>query len=283
LDGQQWEKQGAFDMNDTWKTVAITAFAGLMCDSGADGGLATKSGPIVFVITGESNSGGIGLNSQATAAERAPRACVQIMNLTSGSFGFEDLKLGVNNLRDHFRLDGYYDTCHGFENQLANSVDAGVFTNTPQVYLIKTGQGSARMAQWAVGDRSGYWAKFLERINAAKRQLPANPQWVVWFSLGINDGIAHTPIDKWQEDTLAYLKRIKDELPGAVIVMTQFQSMRNYPQIDAALAKIAEEEARVFVVDSTGADLANPNHWNYAGLKTVAGRMAMTTKKALGL
>jgi len=238
--------------------------------------------PLVFVITGESNSGGIGLNSQATPAEQKPRASVQIMNLTDGLFNFEPLQLGVNNLRDHAGLAGYYDTCHGFENELANAVEADALHGYKQVYLIKTGQGGSTITQWAGATPGGYWSKFMTRIQAVKRQLPANPRWVVWFSLGINDAIAGTPVTSWKRDTRAHLKRIKAQLPDAVIVMTQFQSM-GYPQINAAIAAIAAEEDNVFVVDSMGAKLSDGNHWSYVGLKTITGRMVEVTRDALGL
>lgn len=237
--------------------------------------------PLVFIFTGESNSGGLGSNAAAEPAERAPRPCVRIMNLTDGRFGFEDLKLGVNNLRDHFRLDGDYATSHGFENQLANAVEAGAFPGHERVHLVKTGQGGSIIAEWDPKHASGYWRKFIERIAAAKRQLPANTQWVVWFSLGINDAIAHTPIVRWKQDTLAHLRRIKEELPGAVIVMTQFQSMKKYGAFDAAIAEIAANEPGVLTVDSSGAVLGDENHWNYAGLKTVTQRLVETTAKVL--
>lgn len=241
---------------------------------------------LVFVLTGESNSGGIGLNSAATPAELAARPYVQIMNLTSGPFGFEPLHLGVNNLRDHAGLESYYDTCHGFENALANAVDAGVFANHSQVNLIKTGQGGSTIAQWAVGASSGYWTKFLQRINAGKVQVPSDRQWVVWFSLGINDAIAGTPVGEWKTNTVAHLNKIKVELPGAIIVMTQFQSMTEGVSMtgyNQAIAEIAASEANVFAVASTGADLRDTYHWSYAGLKTVGERMAATTRQALGL
>jgi len=236
--------------------------------------------PLVFVITGESNSGGIGLNSDASPKELSPRNSVQIMNLTDGKFRFEPMQLGVNNLRDHFGLEKYYTSCHGFENQLANAVDANAFPGHKQVYLIKTGHGGSRISQWSEKHSSGYWKKFLQRTDAAKRQLPKNPQWVVWFSLGINDAIAHTPIDQWEKGTRAHLKRIQKQLPGCIIVMTQFQSM-GFPETNAAIAKIAKEEANVFAVDSTGASLRNIYHWDYQGLKTVTDRMVKISSKAM--
>lgn len=238
--------------------------------------------PLVFVFTGESNSGGIGRNAEATSAELAARPSVQIMNLTNGLFIFEPLLLGQNNLRDHAGLESYYARCHGLELGLANAVEAGAFTGRKQVFLVKTGQGGSTIAEWAPDHKSGYWKKFGQRIAAAKRQVPTNAQWVVWFSLGINDAIAGTPVAKWKQDAIAHLKRIKKELPGAPIVMTQFQSMNRYAATDKALAEIAAKESGVFVVDSTGAGMEpDQNHWNYAGLKTVAQRMVETTVKAM--
>ena len=232
------------------------------------------------MFTGESNSGGIGLNSQATPAELKPRPAVQIMNLTKGLFRFEPLQLGVNNLRDHAGLEGYYNDCHGFESELANAVETNAFPGYKQVYLIKTGQGGSTIEQWAGDTAGGYWSKFMQRIEAGKRQLPATPRWVVWFSLGINDAIAGTPVPQWKKDVVVHLKRIKAQLPGATIVMTRFQSV-GYPKINQALAAIAAEEDNVFVVDSSKAGLRDANHWSYAGLKTVAGRLIEVTRREL--
>lgn len=203
------------------------------------------------------------------------------MNLVDGKFGFEDMQLGVNNLRDHYRLEKYYETYHGLELGLANAVDADAFPDRKPVYLIKTGHGGSRVAQWSEGNATGFWEKFVERIDAAKRQLPADPQWVVWLSLGINDAIDGAPIEPWKKDVQAHLAKIKKRLPGAVIVMTQFQSMKAYPETDQALAEIAEEDASVVAVDSTGTTLRDKNHWDYAGLKTMAERMVKATQSLL--
>jgi hypothetical protein len=249
--------------------VALTAATAVAADR-----------PLVIVITGESNSGGIGLNSEATPAELSPRPSVQIMNLTDGLFRFEPLQLGVNNLRDHAGLEGYYNTCHGFEAELANAVEANALPGYRQVYLIKTGHGGSTIKQWAGDTPGGYWSKFVQRTEAGKRQLPENPRWVVWLSLGINDAIAGTPVPQWKMDVVAHLQRIKAQLPGATIVMTQFQSM-GYPQINEALAAIAAEEENVFVVDSSNAELRDANHWSYAGLKTVTDRLIEVTRREL--
>lgn len=233
-----------------------------------------------FVITGESNSGGIGLNSDATAGELAARSAVQIMNLTSGQFLFENLDIGTNNLRDHAGLEGYYDCCHGFELQLANSTEANAFPDNAQVYLTKTGHGGSQVTQWGVGQT--YWTKFLQRTAAAKTQLPADRKWVVFLSLGINDAIAGNNVNTWKTNMAEWMDRIKADLPGAIIIMTGFQSM-GYSSYNTAISELAASEANVYAIDSTGAALRDANHWSYAGLKTVTSSMVTVTKNVLGL
>ncbi len=237
--------------------------------------------PLVFVFTGESNSGGIGRNADASPEECKPRPSVQIMNLTNGTFRFEDLQLGVNNLRDHHRLQDYYDNSHGLENGLAAAVESGRFPHHERVYLVKTGQGGSRISQWTAYPSSGYWTKFVQRIEAGKRQLPDDLQWVVWFSLGINDAIDEADVDSWKKDTQSHLNRIREQLPGAMVVMTQFQSMKAYPEFDAAIQEVAASMPDVVVVDTSGASLRDANHWDYAGLKTVAARMVEATRAAM--
>lgn len=240
---------------------------------------------LVVVITGESNSGGIGSNAAATSHEVEPRSAVQILELTSGNFLFEDLDIGTNNLRDHAGLEGYYNTSHGLELGLANNTEANAFPDNPQIHLIKTGHGGSQVSQWNYAGT--YFTKFLQRTAAAKTQLSADPKWVVWMSIGINDGIAGTNISTFKTSLTTYINNIKADLPGAIIIMTQFQSMpanSGYPTINAALADVAEDEANVYVVDTTTATSTDgANHWTYAGLKTVANLMTTTTKNQLGL
>jgi trimeric autotransporter adhesin len=241
-------------------------------------------GTLAFVITGESNSGGIGLNSEATSGELASRSAVQIMNLTSGDFLFENLDIGTNNLRDHSGLEAYYDSSHGFELQLANSTEGNAFPDQPQVYLTKTGHGGSQISQWNIG--GAYWTKFLQRTAAAKTQLPEDRQWVVWLSLGINDAIAGVATSTWKTAMVAHINKIKADLPGSIIIMTEFQAMSSgsgYPTYNAVMDEIAAEEADVFAINTTGAALRDGNHWSYAGLKTVTTGLVSVTKNVLGL
>jgi hypothetical protein len=228
--------------------------------------------PLVFVITGESNSGGLGLNADATAEERGPRKSALILDLEDADRRFVPLQLGRNNLRRHTGLERYEDTCHGLENQLANAAAAGRFPEHPQVYVVKTGHGGSTIAQWRPDAATGYWREFIARTDTARRQLGREPQWVVWMSLGINDAIAGTPGDAWQTGMADHLRLIRRHLPEARIVLTEFQSM-GYPEINRRIRAVAAEMPGAASVDTTGIPLRDPNHWGYAGLKMVADRL----------
>jgi hypothetical protein len=236
-------------------------------------------GPLAIVFAGESNSGGIALNSEATVAELAARPAVQIMNLYSGTFVFEPLDIGFNNIVDHQGISTnplYVPTpphgilVHGMELGLANAVEAGMFPGDAQVYLIKTGQGGSRIAQWEVG--GVYWTKFLERVRAAKLALPGTTRWVVWYSQGINDVYASVPIAEWKTATIAHIAKLKAELPRCQIIFTEFQSMpanSGYPAVNAAIQEIVAADPDLASVSSVGAGTDGANHWSYAGYKDV--------------
>jgi hypothetical protein len=242
----------------------------------ADASDSAAKAPLAFVFAGESNSGGIALNSEATPAELAPRPSVQIMNLYSGTFAFEPLDIGFNNVVDHAGISTvptYVPVppntilVHGMELGLANAVEGGAF-DVSSVYLIKTGQGGSRIAQWDVG--GVYWTKFLERTNAAKAKLPANTRWVVWYSQGINDAVAGVPIATWKAATVDHLQKIKTQLPGCRIVLTEFQSMpanAGYPAVNAAIEEIVAADPTLAAVSSAGAATDGANHWSYAGFR----------------
>ncbi len=256
-------------------------------DAAPDAVDAPPPGPLVFVLAGESNSGGIALNSEATEAELAPRPSVQIMDLYSGAFGFEPLDIGYNNVVDHEGLSNnttYVPSLHdirihGMELGLANAVEAGAFGVT-SVYLIKTGQGGSRIAQWNVGGT--YWTKFLQRTDAAKLALPATARWVIWYSQGINDAVAGVPIAAWKAATVAHIAKLRAQLPGCQLIFTEFQSMpanAGYPAVNAAIRELVAADPTLASVDTTGAATDGANHWSYAGYRnTVVPAMVAATR-----
>lgn len=236
--------------------------------------------PLVFVFAGESNSGGLARDADATADELAARPAVQIMDLYSGAFGFEPLDIGFNNLVDHEGISTnpafvptppHGSLVHGMELGLANAVEDGAFPGRPMVYLIKTGHGGSRIAQWDTG--GVYWTKFLQRIAAARAVLPADARWIVWYSQGINDAVAGVPIATWKTATTAHLAKLEAELPGCQIIFTEFQSMPangGYPALNAAIRElVAADPATLASVDTTGAAAQDGNHWSYAGYRAV--------------
>jgi hypothetical protein len=236
---------------------------------------------LAFVFTGESNSGGLGFNTGLSAAELAPRPAVQIMNLTSGTFQFEDLDVGTNNLREHDGFSYFYDYAHGLEVPLAHAVETGALPGYSQVPLIKTGQGGSTVASW--NSNGTYWGKFLQRINAAKTQLPAETQWVVFYELGLNDKVhTHTPLAEFEAQTIQHLEKLKAELPGALILIAGFESTAESTYTNV-LKRIAAADASLMMIDSTGAAMYDAYHWNYLGVKLMGERMVTLTKDILGL
>jgi hypothetical protein len=284
------EPQGPADASADTQVADVSVQDAQIADVRADGAAAgdasadampdaPRPGPLAFVFAGESNSGGIAFNSAATASELAPRAAVQIMNLYSGTFAFENLDIGFNNLVDHAGLSTsalYVPVppnniaVHGMELGLANAVEASTFPGSNVVYLVKTGQGGSRIAEWDAG--GVYWTKFLARTDAAKAKLPANTRWVVWYSQGINDAIAAVPIATWKAATIAHLAKIKTQLPGCQIILTEFQSMpanAGYPAVNQAIREIVTADPTLSSVDTTGAATDGANHWSYAGYRNI--------------
>ena len=98
-------------------TVLITTGAiSARAEEPADGERRPK---LLVIITGESNSGGFALNSEATTEEVAPRSAVQILD--NDVLAFRPLDIGTNNLLGHAGLKPT--ETHGFELELANRAE----------------------------------------------------------------------------------------------------------------------------------------------------------------
>jgi len=61
------------------------------------------------------------------------------------------------------------------------------------------------------------------------------------------------------------------------IIMTQFQGMGNggtaYNNYSTAISELAASIPNTYAVDVSGAGLRDVNHWNYSGMKQVAGSL----------
>ena len=80
-----------------------------------------------------------------------------------------------------------------------------------------------------------------------------------------------------KSEILTHFENMRDELgENTPIVMTQFNGMgggSTYDNYSAMIATIASEMPNVYCVPATGAGLRDVNHWNYSGMKIMAGRM----------
>lgn len=228
-----------------------------------------SEGVPLIIISGESNSGGYALNSQALPAEIAPRSSVQILNNTS--LVFEALDIGTNNLIGHSGLSP--ESTHGFELMLANRVEAGTFIPAP-CYLVKTGQGGSSINDW--GEGSAFWTTFQERVDEAIDLLTtltgSAPTPYLLYSQGINDAIASMPTATWKTATLAHFDKIRakygENLP---IVMTKF--MPSYATYNTAIDELIGQRSDVYAVFTEDATLRDANHWDYEGMKLISGRL----------
>jgi hypothetical protein len=229
----------------------------------------TASSPYVPLIiqTGESNSGGTVPNASATAPELAPRSEVKIINNTG--LVFETLDVGTNNLIDHFNLTN--NTTHSWELQLANQVAAGSWGAAP-VYLIKTGQGGSKVAEWATS-AGAYQVKVADRHTPALAELTGlgkTPTPVIWMSIGINDSLAGTSQNQFRIDLQRYISAIRRTVGVVPVIMTHLTPA--HVAYDAYIDQVAADMVWCYAFDTAtaNANLLDAQHWGYTGQKANA-------------
>lgn len=239
---------------------------------------AAPSGIPLFIFAGESNSGGYAPNTDATAPELASRSEVQILNTTT--LLFQNLDIGTTNNMDHA---GIGSTTHGIELELANAVAAGRFSQST-IRIVQTGQGGSNIQDWLVGSPTGFWTKWLARVNAAKAIYTSNG-WTmapyVFYSQGINDfagnntfGGAGATTDPatWKTRTIAHLAKMRTELGATtLIVFTKFKS--TYATFNAKIDEIVAADPYCRAIEAADDGTiwqADGAHYSYTGYKNVA-------------
>jgi hypothetical protein len=229
----------------------------------------------LVIFTGESNAGGQAKNTDATAAELAPRSCVQIWD-NIGNATFQTLDVGTNNNLGHYNMPPT--TYHGWELQLANSVEVGEWWD-PTMYLIKTGQGLSAIGQWQVG--GDFWTKFVQRVQGAQavlRNMGKVPVPYVWHTFGINDGLAGTSVETYTTGVKELHSRIRDELGYVPIFYPSCMTTSPGANYNASMGDYAAEDNMFFVIDSTGCQQDDAYHWGYAGMKELSRRLQTASK-----
>lgn len=251
----------------------------------------------LFVINGESNAGGLGLNSSGSVGELGIRSNVRIMN--NYTLNFEILNIGSNNYSNHADADitnnpsrplpdpTITTTRHGFELQLANIIDSNTTFYKSETYIIKTGQGTSLISEWmpSASNRwlvTSFFTQFTDRINSAKSYFDTNNLTytpVIIFSLGINDVLGNTNVNTWKSNVLTHFANMRSLLEANTpIIITQFQSMTdisvaNLVNYNIAIQEICSEYNNIYCIDTTGFALGDIYHWNYTGLKQIVNKM----------
>ena len=227
-----------------------------------------SSDNILFILTGESNAGGRAFNTELTSLELGMRDSLKILN--NDSFQFESLKVGTNNLLDHFTLVN--GTTHGLEVALANRIKQEPFYNKIS-YLAKTGQGKSLITDW---DSSGVYYKSLVTRTRVARQILATTnvsyKTVILYSQGINDLLAGVSGNSWKANTKKHFQNLRNELgSNTLIILTKF--MPQYSGYNGIIDEICNELPNTYAVETGDAGLSDDKHWNASGLKLIGERM----------
>lgn len=225
------------------------------------------SGPSLrlIVFTGESNSGGVAVNADATGPELSARASLKIWNNTSDVF--QDLDIGTNNLISHAGLAD--NATHGWELELANLAAAETIPNP--TYLVKAGQGGSVLTDWGTG--GAYYTTLKSRIDSA---LAAQSfiGIVFFYTHGINDRIAGTATGTFKTRIQTHIANIKADYPGAKFVMCKNMTNNGNDIYNTVLQEIDDADADFVTVSVTGAGVqGDGNHWTYGGMKQICDSM----------
>lgn len=227
-----------------------------------------SSDNILFILAGESNAGGKALNTELNSVELGVRDSLKIFN--NDSFQFESLKIGTNNLLDHFTLIN--GTTHGLEASIANRVRQQPFYNKIS-YLLKAGQGKSLISDW---DTSGVYYKTMVNRSQVVRQILNNSnvsyKTVILYSQGINDLLAGVSGSSWKANTKNHFQNLRNELgSNTLIIITKF--MPQYSGYNSIIDEICNELPNTYAVETSDAGLVDDKHWNASGFKLIGDRM----------
>lgn len=243
---------------------------------------------ILFIQTGESNSGGYALNSDLPSWLLTPQTHVKILN--NNSLAFESMQIGVNSLIGHAGLNADAATSHSWEAGIARACRAGEFSGlSGGVHIVKTGQGGSTIAQWA--EDGAYWATFVTRVQAAIAALSVAGRvpWVaVLYTHGINDAIAGTDFTVFKNAIAAHLAKMRTLLGPVPVMLTELPAAR--AAYTAKLQELVDADANNYMIETgpypgAAADgpLRDTNHWSVMGQDRIAARMvdAALTREAV--
>ena len=232
--------------------------------------------PVVILFHGDSNMHGMPLDTSAQAWEILSRSDLKILN--NSTLVFQDLDIGSNN-------DASSVGRHGAELQLANCCRLGDLNGT--IYCVKVAVSGSRIAEWSVGNATGYWTNFLARIAAIESQLGTiNIRWVVWNSSGINEARDNMTAANYKSAVIAHFAKLRNRL-GATTPILHLNIPTGFAEYNATYAtkitEIASEYADTYAISITNIAVEADNiHYTYQGLKNLTERLVDKTQDVLG-
>lgn len=242
------------------------------------GRVAYSPNPLI-IIAGESNAGGLALNTELSASEAAIRPFIKILN--NENLTFESLHIGGNNMMLHAGLPG--GVTHGIENGLANSADSGTFGGLIPVYILKAGIGLSQIHWWNDSTYLYYdlnaWEQLKMRLDTAIKLLrPLNsgapPKLYFFWTQGINDSLNSIPSAAWKDSTKVFFVKLRQRYGNIPIFMTYLTP--DYTSYNARVTELAAEVDNFYAIQTDDADLEDVNHWDYTGWKLIATRFIYT-------
>jgi hypothetical protein len=248
---------------------------------------------LIILFNGESGSGGLADNNDATASELEPNPRLLIVQNDNLAAAPVPLDIGTNNLIGHNGLTGVADpeyspqtrdqVRHGWELGLSERIKAGDFDDYELVCLAKTGQGGSTIDLFTLKGW-GYDNIFRDRYQSAKSYvdgLGLESDVVIWWQQGINDALA-TSAEAHGDDTNAWL----------VDVFSWFETMRSFvgrhcPIIISELPREFDNYNKAiyslaalpgnYVVKAREGLLEDAAHYAYAANKAIADRKSDLT------
>lgn len=240
--------------------------------------------PTVILLHGDSNMQGQPLNSAAQSWEVLSRTDLKFLNNTT--LLFEDLDIGTNNAGAiGSNYTGPTTTQHGAELHLANCCRLLDLQGT--VYCVKAAQGGSRLAEWSIGNATGYWTMFLARIAAVEAALGTTDiNWIVWNSSGINEARDAMSAANYKKALVSHFAKIRNRL-GATTPILHLHIPTGFAQYDSAYAtkitEVASEYADTYAISITNIGVEADNiHYTYQGLKDLTERLVAQTQTVLG-
>lgn len=233
----------------------------------------------LFIIIGESNSGGTGSFVHTKPGDLDPFDRAYILN--NNTLIMEPLDLGTNNLIGHFGLAD--NSAHAFELEIARRAEYGYLRNI--AYIMKSGQGGSVIAEW---DTTGsYYQTFLTRYQAASDAMDSIGQAfypVFMVTIGVNNALASLDSATYRADFQAWIENMRDDIgaPTAPVVIPEITGGGADPDF-AVVNSIYNDLEGVLtnftVIDVSQAYTGGSYHWPYQGLKVIATGML----RSLGL